>query len=186
MSSQSLTLQLDGDGFLKCDVSMSLAELGASPFVTGAGMGVSGWNRDLRRQLVANMAHVIGRMRKVGFVGEILVDGSFASSRRRPRDIDVCYIVEQSDVPQYEARIDQLNELEGCPLWAFDEDELVKVRGVDSLVSPLWERYRVDLRFDFGLFCGIYGPDGRPLTYREAFRQQSVSCFPKGLIKLID
>lgn len=174
----------DGDGYLVSDVTLPLEELETSPFVTGNGVAIHKWNREERKLLASNLTYVVGQLRTVGFCGETGVDGSFAAAQCRCKDIDVYCQLADADLRLYDQRLDLLNEREGEDVWQFHDEACVNVAGVTGRVSPLWRKYRVDLRFDYGQFSGILGANGERLTYSQAFRQQRNSHYPKGVIIL--
>jgi hypothetical protein len=182
--SSVLGLPFDGDGYLKTDVLMSIDALSSSVLVTGDGLNLRGWRADKRELLVENLRYVVSSVRSVGFAGEIGIDGSFVSAMPICRDIDAYLVVDGPDLEHFDDRIAELNQREGENLWDFSEDGLVSMPGVIGLVTPIRRKYSVDLRLDFGWFCGILGPYGERLTYRQAFRQRKQSKWPKGLILL--
>lgn len=164
---------------------MTLDELEASGFVTGEGTGVRrGWPCDRRRILVKNLRYVVSSLWDVGFTGEIGADGSFAAATISCRDVDVYCVVEGPDELAYDRRIEQLNAVEGADVWNTTDEALLVYKPGIGLVTRLQEKYDVDLRFDFGDVCGIFGPDGTRQTYREAWRRRRVTGHPKGVILL--
>jgi hypothetical protein len=180
----AMRLSWNEDGYLASDVLMRLEDLLDSPFVTGDGVPINKWNETERRRLAENLTYVVAQLRNVGFCGETGVNGSFGAAQCRCRDVDVYCKLGETDLQAYDTRLDRLNEIERADVWQFHEEACVRVNGVAEAVSPLWKKYGVDLRFDYGQFSGIFGAGGERLTYSQAFRQQRNSHYPKGVIIL--
>src|ERR1051326_5874460 len=183
MSSTTI-LPFDPDGYLIRDVRLTLGELESSQLVTGAGLAIRVWQGDRRLRFVQNLRHVVSELRWAGFRGEIGIDGSFVSVTAVCRDIDVYLVVGPDEFDVFDQRLDALNERAGERIWDFSEEGQVTVRAADGPISPLRARYDVDLRIDMGMFCGIFGPHGERLSFRQAFHQRTHSKGFKGVVIL--
>lgn len=185
MSHTPIFPDLTSYGVLPHDVDLTLDELQRSPFVTGEGLGMKRWNKEKRAVLAHNLRYVVERLWEVGYAGEVGVNGSFARACLNPRDVDVYCILSEEDETVHPDRLDRLNALEGEALWVFDEEAQLMVKGFDHPISPLCAHYLVDLHFDAGQFSGFWGHEKQRLRIHEAFRHQSDTYEPKGVIRIV-
>jgi hypothetical protein len=164
---------------------MTVDELQTSPFVTGKGIRIHKWDQARREQLASNARYVINRLRQVGYQGEIAVDGSFVEACIRPADIDIyCRLSDEETLSQAD-RLAELNALEGEPVWAFEEEQRLWVKGFLKPIAPLTAKYRVDLHFDHGQWSGVFGPRRELLTIPELFHQERSYGASKGIINIV-
>lgn len=176
---------LTADGLLPYDIHLTLDELAVCPLVTGEGLAIRRWDPVRRQRLTDGLRFVVQSLWDAGFTGEIGVNGSFAEAALRPRDVDVYCILSDDEVLVLQERLDWLNARDGEHVWTCSNEDRVHVPGCAHPVSPLWQKYRVDLHFDFGQFAGILGPNQERLRVRDVFRQDREFFRAKGVICLV-
>src|SRR4051794_40267750 len=155
------------------DHLLTIAELRQS----GEGVDVPGWDSIWRAQLVDNVELFVRQLWQVG-VERIFVNGSFATSRPIPGDLDAYFECELDQFPRILVRLFQLE-----PTLPWD----LTHRPIDvasSLGKPvMWHRYRVELFpsfIDYPTPTGIFDEHGNELELAELFRRDKLSFRPKG------
>lgn len=69
------------------DYDLTISQLRGSMLVTGPQPAIQGWDVAWRRQLVDNLAILVGQLRKVR-ITTVFIDGSFVEDKCHPNDID--------------------------------------------------------------------------------------------------
>ena len=177
-----MPLTFDADGLLPAgDHAMTIDELRASILVAGPLGGGSAWDRPWRMYLVDQLAVLCGHLRDVG-ITDIYADGSFASDKARPGDIDgyfVCDFMQfySSQLPQLVAR---------DPVWDLPQRQ----PDPHGKMKPLmWHRCRVELFPQFtppfqSLARAATDHHGRPVLFPEFFRRTRDGS-TRGIVRIV-
>ncbi len=164
------------------DHALALPELRASFLVTGDGVPDSDWDSAWRARLVDNLALFVGQLWTVG-VDRIFVDGSFASDKRHPGDIDAYF---ECRVMHFPETIVRLLQLEPSLPWDWTHRPIDPATGIPK--PMMWHRYRVEL---FPHFAdqpnptGVRDAYGNELLFPALFRRDRTTASPKGVIQLL-
>jgi hypothetical protein len=184
-----IELRFDGDGFLlPGDNELTLAELRRSVLVVGPIPQHEGWDQEWRAQLVDNLSLMVGQLWQVG-ITSIFVDGSFATLKDHPNDIDGYFECSENDV--LTARLEQeLNLLDPFKVWAWDNESRRPVAGSKKKNGelPMWRQYRVELYRHWGGGAkAARDKSGRVVYFPEFFRTKhdEDGGGPKGIIKIV-
>jgi hypothetical protein len=166
------------------DYPMTLAELRDSFLVSGEGVGSPAWDVAWRRQLVDNLEIVVRQLFEVG-IERVFIDGSFVEKKDRPNDVDAYFECSAGRVVGG-ALARELNALDPHRVWTWHPSARHPDPATGSLRLPMWHQYHVDLFPHFpGLLSGILGPSGQPLPLPEGFRQQRLTFYPKGIVRIV-
>jgi hypothetical protein len=150
------------------DHAMTLTDLRSSLLVTGV-PGDSSWDHDWRLHLVDNLAVLCGHLREVG-IAEVYADGSFATDKLRPGDIDGYFLCDYQIF--YNEQFPKLIQRDAA--WDLRRRE----PDAHGKRKPLmWHRYRVELFPQFtppfeSLSQAAQDQHGRPILFPEFFRHR--------------
>ena len=100
------------------DYELSLRELRESALVIGPGRRYPNWDVRWRRQLVDNLAILVGQLWEVG-VQENFIGGSFVEAVDHPNDIDGCFVCDLVYFTAGELQR-KLNRLDLYQVWNWD------------------------------------------------------------------
>lgn len=175
----SAPLSWDARGNLPVgDHELTLDGLRSSLLVHGDGS--ADWDRPGRARLASNFAYLVGHLHRIG-IDEVYADGSFATSKASPGDIDAYFV---TDFPGWTAQLKRLQAIDAT--WTYDlADRLPNHEG--KLKWPQWHRYRIEFfyvfrpPFDHLSFMGTQRP---PVTIDRYFREDAAG-HPRGLIRII-
>jgi hypothetical protein len=174
---------LTTDGLLPPgDYPLTIAELRASHLVTGEGLGEPTWDRAWRARLVDHLELFIRQLWQVG-IERIFVDGSFATSKSHPNDVDAYF---ECEVTRFPRIVVEMSQLEPPLPWDWMHRPLDPATGVPRL--RMWHRYRVDL---FPHFVdqpnptGVRDEFGNELLFPSLFRRDRETAMPKGVIQIV-
>lgn len=160
---------------------MTLRELSCSPIIIGTReLRAQGWDAPWRKLLLSRLELLCRHLWSVG-VGDVFVDGSFATNKLRPGDIDGYFVCDfetfcLTQLPQ---------------LLALDAAWDLSRRSPDAAgkVKPLmWHQYRIELFPHFlpPFECqsiAANDADGSPLTFPEFFRRDRENL-PRGILRI--
>jgi hypothetical protein len=169
----------DSAGLLpRGDHAISLTELANSHLVRG-GSDVDLWDAPWRRQLMENLAILVGHLREVG-ISEIYIDGSFVEAKPHPNDIDGYFhtTLESLISGELESRLQKLDAV-----WTWDPDRRYPLHAGAKSQLPMWHKFRVELFPHVGQGPGIVDAFGNELEFPAAFRLTG-DFRPKGILKL--
>ncbi|NQT13582.1 MAG: hypothetical protein HQ582_12590 [Planctomycetes bacterium] len=155
------------------DYSLTIEELDDSYLVLGSQASAS-WDESWRRQLVKNLAELVGQLWQVG-ISEVFVDGSFTEAKDHPNDIDGYFECEQQRIISGELQR-ELNLLDPHKIWTWDPQSRRRYRGYPKKQLPMWLKYRVELYphiidAPFLRRTGIKDRHGHDMEFPSAFRQ---------------
>ena len=161
------------------DYSMTIAELAASVLVFGW-PNVGPWDAEWRGQLVANLAIMVGHLRRVA-IHDVFIDGSFVENKPHPNDIDGYFLCDRDFClsGKLERKLRAID-----PIWTWDPARRRSPRGGGKKQLPMWHNYRVELFPHIGQMTGITDEFGHELEFPSAFRL-SRTFLPKGIIRLV-
>jgi hypothetical protein len=177
-----MPLAFDTEGLLPAgDHAMTIDELRASVLVAGPPGDGSAWDHPWRMHLVNQLAVLCGHLRDVG-ITEIYADGSFASDKARPGDIDGYFVC---DLMQYlNQQFPHLIARDAC--WDLGQ----RRPDAHGKMKPLmWHRYQVELFPQYtppfeSLAKAAIDPHGRPVLFPEYFRRTRDGS-PRGIIRIV-
>ncbi len=155
------------------DYSLTIEELDDSHLVLGSQASAS-WDESWRRQLVKNLAELVGQLWQVG-ISEVFVDGSFAEAKDHPNDIDGYFECELQRIVSGELQR-ELNLLDPHKIWTWDPRSRRRYRGYPKKQLPMWLKYRVELYphiidSPFLRRTGIKDRHGHDMEFPSAFRR---------------
>lgn len=159
------------------DHEMTLAELRNSLLVRGP-VTPGPWDSEWRMHLVDGLEVLASHLWQVG-VDEVYVDGSFASDKPRPGDIDGYFVCDRSQWGSGQLE-EQLQELSA--VWTWETSS--RTYGEGKLQLPMWHQYRVELFPHYGQSSGITNEHGNELDFPAAFRLARETHEPRGIVKL--
>jgi hypothetical protein len=162
------------------DYELTLEELQHSSLVQGP---FSAEEQAWRFQLVSNLSIIVDQLQAAG-IREIYVDGSFATDKPLPGDIDVYFECTTREIASGEL-LRKLNELDPHQCWTWREEDRKPELVSGKKQLPIWWQYRVEAWPEYGQTSGQIHPlSGVPLTHAELFRVNKLGQ-PKGIIKLV-
>ncbi len=166
----------EGSGLLSPgDHTATIEELRKSILIEGPRSPIDGWDLQWRRYLVRNLYILTQDLWAEG-VEDIFIDGSFATNKPKPGDIDGFYYVEkerQRDV--HRALCSRRLE------WDTTQRRLDPSSGKRKPI--MWHTYRVE--FFPGWWPAIKDPDtGKTIAFTDFFRRTRASR-PKGVVKIL-
>jgi hypothetical protein len=160
---------------------MTLTTLRASILVEGTSGGDPSWDQPWRSQLVDNLEILCGHLASVG-ITEVFADGSFATNKSRPGDIDGYYPCDFMNYLQHQLpRLITKDEA-----W----DLTRRVPDAHGKLKPLmWHRYRVELfpQYNPPFHALSRAADdllGRPVLFPEFFRHTRAGT-PRGIVRIM-
>ena len=159
------------------DYEMTLAELRGSLLVQGSSESTP-WDAEWRMHLGGGLEVLASHLWQVG-VEEVFVDGSFASDKPRPGDIDGYFVCNRM---QWLSGQLQAQLLELSPVWTWDASS--RTRGEGKMQLPMWHRHRVEFFPHFGQSSGITDEHGNELDFPAAFRAARETHEQRGIVKL--
>lgn len=177
-----MSLTFDVNGLLPVgDHAMRIADLRSSILVTGPPDRDPNWDTAWRAHLVDQLSVLCVHLREVG-ITEVFADGSFATDKLCPGDIDGYFICD------YEAFWRDLFPR----LVARDVAWDLRQRRPDrhGKMKPLmWHRYHVELFPQFtppfeSLAVAATTPQGRHILFPEFFRHTRAGQ-PRGIVRII-
>jgi len=165
------------------DYELTLEQLMQSSLVEGPKRRPRDWNRPRRRHLVQNLIILVDQLRQVG-ITEIFVNGSFASDKSRPGDIDGYFACEPFFFKSG-LLADQLNRRATNKIWTWSDKDRRMDATTQKRQLPMWHMYHVELFPCFGELCDIPDENNQPQTMEQAFRKTRDTHTPKGIIHLV-
>lgn len=177
-----MPLAFDSEGLLPPgDHAMTIDELRRSLLVVGPPGCDSTWDRRWRAHLVDQLAVLCRHLNEVG-IEEVFADGSFATDKSRPGDIDGYFLCKGEAFMQGQFQ----------RLVARDEawDLSRRVPDAHGKMKPLmWHRYHVELFPQFtppleSLTAAATGEHGRPILFPEFFRHTRTGT-PRGIVRIV-
>lgn len=151
--------------------------------VTGPQPAIPGWDAAWRRQLVDNLANLVGQLREVG-ITNIFINGSFAEDKCHPKDIDGYFECDVLALASGEIQR-RLNLLDPHKVWTWDPGTRRPHPDSDKLELPMWHVYRVELYPHYNQFSGIVDTAGNALTFPSAFRKSRRENRQKGIVRIV-
>ncbi|MBX9671114.1 MAG: hypothetical protein K2X93_26225 [Candidatus Obscuribacterales bacterium] len=120
---------------------------------------------------------------------DIFVDGSFATDKLRPGDIDgyfVCQKPEEVLDSDFEHELcDRLNERAKVRVWTWRNKDRRRPAEAEKGQLPMWFEYHVEMWPEYGQWSGQVHPlTNQRLTHSELFRITKMGE-EKGIIKLL-
>lgn len=176
-----------GEGILPPgDYPLTIEELGQSMLVVGPSNPRldRSWDAPWRRQLVRNLAEMVGQLTAVGIHG-VFVDGSFVEDKEHPNDIDGYFECSAADLAS--GRLErELNRVDPRKSWTWRPDSRRPYRGYQKRQLPMWHAYRVELYpHCHGVIAGI-DEFGNALEFPAWFRRRRTDGRPKGIVKIVN
>lgn len=165
------------------DHVMNFDLLKASILVKGNSKCDEEWDEEWRLQLADNLEILTKQLWEVG-ITEIFIDGSFATIKSHPNDIDGYFVCDVKKVASGELERD-LNKINPHKIWTWDPKSLRTCRGSTKRQLPMWHKYRIELYPEYGQFFGVLDEHGHPLQFPAAFRKERYTRRPKGIIKIL-
>jgi hypothetical protein len=159
---------------------MTIDELAQSFLVTGGPTPPAEWDGARRAQLVENLSYLVGQLRQVG-IDEIFVDGSFATTKPSPGDIDAYFV---TDLFQWRSQLQRLNAMD--PTWTYAQgDRKPNLQG--KLKWPQWFRYHIEMFYVFRPpydHLSFMGKTDPPVPIHTFFRSDTAGK-PRGLVRIV-
>lgn len=186
---EQINLQFDEDGRLPPgDYLLTLDELERSILVTGDEDKDPAWDTKWRLELVQNLRILVEQLWIVG-ITEIYIDGSFATDKLRPGDIDGYFVVEkpaeQQDSEFEQSICDQLNKHDKHNAWSWKDEDRKRPAPAEKGQLPMWWHYHVEMWPEYGQWSGQIHPlTDEKLTHAQLFRITKLGE-DKGIIKLL-
>lgn len=115
---------------------------------------------------------------------EIFIDGSFATNKPHPNDIDGYFVCDLKRIASGELER-ELNAINVDKIWTWNPNSLRACKGSTKRQLPMWHKYRVELYPEFGQGFGVLDEFGYPLQFPAAFRKERYTKTPKGIIQII-
>jgi hypothetical protein len=162
------------------DLEMTISALRSSLFVSGGAQSDPAWDRVWRAHLVENLAILFSHLQRVG-ITEVFADGSFASEKARPGDIDGYFLCEYTEFSAV-----QLPKLIAQDI-AWDHRQRSPDR-YGKMKPLMWHRFQVELFPQFMPPYQFLSPAtsraGRLVLFPEFFRRTRTGT-SRGIIRLI-
>jgi len=155
------------------DYALTLAELAASPLVTGFPDAAPSWDRGT----------LVDQLRRVG-CDAIFADGSFVEDKDHPNDIDGYFECDVRSFVSGDLERD-LNALDPHKVWTWDPRSRRWDPDSGKAQLPVWFIYRVEVYPHFGQPSGIVDQFGHMLQFPSAFRLSRRASIPKGIVRII-
>jgi hypothetical protein len=177
-----MTIAFDTDGLLPVgDHAMRITDLRSSVLVTGPPGRDPSWDTAWRAHLVDQLGVLCVHLREVGIM-DVYADGSFATDKLRPGDIDGYFICDFE--PFWRDQFPRLVARDA----AWD----LRQRRPDAYgkMKPLmWHRFHVELYPQFtppfdALAVAATNPQGRNILFPEFFRHTRAGQ-PRGIVRII-
>lgn len=165
------------------DYALTLAELAASPLVTGFPDAAPSWDRAWRARLVRNLGTLVDQLRRVG-CDAIFADGSFVEDKDHPNDIDGYFECDVRSFVSGDLERD-LNALDPHKVWTWDPRSRRWDPDSGKAQLPVWFIYRVEVYPHFGQPSGIVDQFGHMLQFPSAFQLSRRASIPKGIVRII-
>lgn len=184
-----INLQFDDDGRLPPgEYPMTLDELERSILVTGGEDKDDAWDTKWRVELVQNLRILVDQL-WAEEITEIYIDGSFATDKPHPGDIDGYFVVkktaELSDSEFEEELCNRLNQRDKNNAWTWKDKDRKRPAPSEKGQLPMWWHYHVEMWPEYGQWSGQIHPiTGDKLTHSELFRITKQGE-DKGIIKLL-
>jgi hypothetical protein len=162
------------------DYSLTLEGLRQSSLVQGP---FSSAHQKRRNELTLGLEPIVRQLWQSG-VSEIYVNGSFATNKLEPADIDVYFECPAQRIASGEL-LEALNAIDPHRCWTWHDADSPPEPVSGKRQLPMWWQYRVEAWPEYGQLSGqIHPVTGAPLTHAELFRITKLGQ-PKGIIKLI-
>jgi hypothetical protein len=176
------------------DYVLTLNELQASFLVTGDGVKLgpdAEWARAWREKLVKQLRTLVSQLQAAG-VTDIFIDGSFATDKPRPNDIDGYFIPSpRTQTGSLRERADAWDQVRGnllktSALWDWSPSSLSYHPDTRKKERAQWHRFRVDLwpHVPGVIFAEYDAKAHRSVEFPEFFRRHKVSYVPRGIIRI--
>ena len=167
---------------------MTLDELERSLLVTGDDDADDAWDTRWRLELVQNLRVLVEQLWTEG-ITEIFIDGSFATDKLHPGDIDGYFVVEKPDDlfggEFEEALCRRLNRHDRHNAWTWKDRDRRRPAAAEKGQLPMWWHYHVELWPEYGQWSGQVHPlTGEKLTHAQLFRITKRGD-DKGIIRLL-
>jgi len=184
-------LEFNSNGLLPAgDYPMTLAQLADSILVDKPFYGRSdGWEGKHRKELVSNLSVIVKQLWNEGFY-ELFIDGSFATDKLKPGDIDGYFVTEKPadmlDSDFNESLCERLNKHDPKKVWTWKDSARKKPADAEKGQLPMWWEYKVEFWPHYGQSSGIFNPNtGKFLDHAELFRIVKGTWQEKGIIKIL-
>lgn len=142
-------------------------------------------SRIWRRTLATSAGIIIDQLRQAG-ITQIYVDGSFATSKPIPGDVDIYFECSMAQIATDDL-LETLNRIDPRQCWTWDDEDRLPELVDGKRQLPMWWEYRVEAWPEFGQKSGQFHPiTNESLTHAQLFRIMKYSGIPKGIIKIID
>ncbi|MDR3614798.1 MAG: hypothetical protein P4L53_14665 [Candidatus Obscuribacterales bacterium] len=182
-------MQFDDSGRLPPgDYPTTLDELERSILVTGDEERDDAWDTKWRLLLVQNLRTMVNQLWDEGFA-DIYIDGSFATDKLHPGDIDgyfVCQNIDGLVDSDFEEQLcNRLNKRDETRVWSWKDKDRKRPTEAEKGQLPMWFKYHVEMWPEYGQWSGQIHPlTNQKLTHAELFRitKQGEA---KGIIKLL-
>lgn len=171
------------------EYSMTLDQLKTSMLVNGPTEDLpEGWEQAWRLELVENLKIMVEQLRQEG-ITEIFIDGSFATDKPKPGDIDGYFVVKKPDeTPGWkfeEELCERLNRRDPHKVWTWKDADRKKPVPTSKGQLPMWWQYHVEFWPEYGQWSGqIHPVTQKQLTHAELFRITKTGI-DKGIIRLL-
>lgn len=184
-----INLQFNDEGLLPPgEYPMTLEQLEQSILVTGDEHTDGAWDTKWRLKLVQNLRVLVKQLWDEG-ITEIYIDGSFATDKLHPGDIDGYFVVEKPegalDSDFEEELCNRLNQRDEHNVWTWKDKDRKRPAEAEKGQLPMWWEYRVEMWPEYGQWSGQIHPlKGEKLTHAQLFRITKQGE-EKGIIKLL-
>jgi hypothetical protein len=181
-------LHFDDEGRLPPgDHPLTLDELERSILVTGE-EHAEGWDTKWRLELVQNLRVLVGQL-WAEEIFEIYIDGSFATDKLHPGDVDGYFVVEKpKDIldGNFEKQLcTRLNKHDSHKVWTWEDAARKRPAEAEKGQLPMWWQYHIEMWPEYGQWSGqIHPSTGEKLTHAQLFRITKQGE-DKGIIKLL-
>lgn len=184
-----INLQFDDNGRLPPgEYGMTIDDLQKSILVTGEEDKNDDWQTKWRLELVQNLEVLVKQLWEEG-IDEIYIDGSFATDKLHPGDIDGYFVLTKPEGTPggiFEEELCQrLNNRDEFKIWTWKDKDRIKPAPAEKGQLPMWHKYHVELWPEYGQWSGQIHPlTEAKLTHAELFRITREGE-DKGIIKLL-
>lgn len=165
------------------DYDMTLDELQQSVLVHGPTSWPHPWDTEWRATLVASLQVLVPHLWSAG-AQDIYIDGSFATDKSRPGDVDGYFVCDRYEwlSGRFQSRLMQCD-----PLWTSSKAAWRKEPASGKPHSPLWFRYHAEFFPHYpGLSSGVPDPFGNEYEFPRLFRtRKDRPLKAKGIIHLL-
>lgn len=167
---------------------MTLNELEMSILVTGDEDKDDAWDTKWRLKLVQNLRILVSQLWAEGFT-DIYIDGSFATDKLHPGDIDGYFVCQKPDGmldSDFEQQLcDRLNAHDEHHVWTWKDKDRKRPAEAEKGQIPMWFKCYVEIWPEYGQWSGqIHPVTKEKLTHGELFRMTKQGE-NKGIIKLL-